>query len=362
MLSIQEIVQKDEVKTQLRNVEDAMDGYKLFHPEVASVLNVEDYSLRLQLEEALQKIPLREFLAKSGTTGIGGAAYLVPDAMHMHILGASKLSDKVPQFAAEVVEGWVGGDLKVDIAVRQQEIVGTDLKRKWTLQPRPFSSGGTMPTQTVETIQATLTPVSFSVAPRISSDLIEDANFALFEWHLNQAAQQLGYHATDLAISDLKAAADGDGAANTLGATSPSTTATNILDAVAQVGAEFWHPDTMIVTHEAWADNISDMTNAAPAPNIVFPPAAPEYDMKFHVLDTIFSTSSNLFATITTKKFTLVVTLVLDRSAALLCGRKRWMQIENYAEPVADLSGVVISCRQDCVTLYKDACCVITEA
>jgi len=130
MLSLQEAVQKDQVKQQLRNVERAMDGYGLFHPEIASILNVEDYSLKLQLQEMLQTIPLKEFLAKSGTTGIAGAAYMVPDALHMHIMGASKLSDKVPQFAAEVVEGWQGGDLTVDIATRNQETVGTNLKRK----------------------------------------------------------------------------------------------------------------------------------------------------------------------------------------------------------------------------------------
>jgi len=218
-----------------------------------------------------------------------------------------------------------------------------------------------MPTQTVATTQATLTPKSFSVAPRIASDLIEDANFALVEWHLDQAAQQIGYYATDLAIADLKAAADGDGTQSIVAAGAGTTSAANILDAVAELGAEWWHPDTLIITHEAWADAVSDATNAAPAPNIVFPPAQPEYDLKFHVLDTIFCTSPNLMGTVTSGRFTLAVTLVLDRSAALLCGRKRWMQIENYAQPMRDLSGVVISCRQDCVTLYKDASSEITE-
>ena len=134
------------------------------------------------------------------------------------------------------------------------------------------------------------------------------------------------------------------------------------MDGVAEVAAEFWHPDTMIITYEAWVDGVSDMVANAPVPNIVFRPMRAEYDLKFHMLDTVFCNSSELYETITSGRMTDCFTFVLDRSAALLCGRKRWLQLENYAEPTRDLAGIVISCRQDSVTLYKDATCEIEES
>jgi len=297
---------------------------------------------------------LREFLAKSGTTGIAGAVYMVPDALHTHLIGASYTSDKVPLFAAEVVNGWNGGDLLVDIAKRQAE--GTVFK--WTLRPQLTTSGATQPSQTVETVQATLKPIMFSVTPRIGNDLIEDENFQLVEWHATQAAQQIGQYATDLAIADLKAASDGDGTQASHNAGADTTTSANVLLGVEKLGSEFWNPNTMICTHKAWADAICVTASDA---SLQFPPPPEGYDAKFQMLDTIFCNSKNLHAAVSSNLMTNCVTIVLDRRAALLCGRKRWMQIENYAEPIRDLSNIVVTCRQDNVTLYKDASCEITE-
>ena len=352
MLSIQETVQKDEVKEQLRLIRKTMDSYGQFHPALASIYNVESDALRLELRDTLNKIPLREFLAKSGTTGIAGAGYLVPDKLHDTLIAAGYRSDKVPLFAADVVNGWNGGDLKVDIAVRQPE--GTIFK--WSLRPSPFVSGGQMSTETVETVQATLSPVGFSVAPRITSDLIEDENFGLVEWHFTHAAQQIGQYATDLAIADLKAAADGDGTQCVVAAGAGTTSTAQVVEAMREVGSEFWLPDTLIVTAEAWGDAMY-----ATAYHIQTGPLPEGYDLQFQVLDGIMCNSKNLHGGVTAGKMTKCVTLVLDRSAALLCGRKRWMQVEKYADPVRDLAAAVISCRQDCVTLYKDASAELTE-
>jgi len=270
-------------------------------------------------------------------------------------MGAVRATDKVPLFSAEVVNGWKGGDLKVDIAVRSSE--GTLFK--WVMHPKVPSSGSGAPTETVETVQATIKPKHFNVAPRITNDLIEDNNFQLVEWHLTQAAQQLGQYATDLAIADLKAAADGDGTQGTVTAGADTTTTANVTEAIEELGSEFWNPNTMIVTYKAWVDAINVTASHA---GITYPLPPEGYDAKFQCLDVIFNNSKNLHAGVTSDKLTNCVTLVLDRTAALLCGRKRWMQIENYSNPVRDLAGAVISCRQDCVTLYKDASNEITEA
>ena len=56
------------------------------------------------------------------------------------------------------------------------------------------------------------------------------------------------------------------------------------------------------------------------------------------------------------------ITMVFDRGSALLTGRKHWLKLENYSHPIEDLSGAVVSARQDSVTLYDDSICKITEA
>jgi len=361
MLGIQEMVQKSE--DQLKDVKHLLNaGY--FHPAEASILGTLEHpqklSVRLELEESLRNIPLREFLAKSASTKIG-SAYLVPDKLHTDLMAATYQSDKVPLFAAQVVNGWKGGDLLVDIAVRQPVGGAKAEGGKWSLYPKKFSSGGAMPQQTVETVKATLSPISFSVPLHIGADLVEDAGIApdIIQWHVTHAAQQLGQYATDLAIADLMAAADGDGTQCTVTTAGANTTTSGeVLEALREVGSEFWNPNTMIVTHEAWGDAITVTASHA---GVVLLPPPQGYDAKFQMLDTILNNSSSLCTDVTSGKMTVCVTLVLDRSAALLCGRKRWLKIENYGNPVADLQCAVVSCRQDCVTLYKDASCEITE-
>lgn len=335
-------------------------GSGAFHPTEASILHNQKPAVRAELQESLRNIPLREFLAKSGTTGIAGAALLVPDALHTTLVAASYLSDKVPLFAAQVVNGWAGGDLIVDVAVRQS-VGGTKSEGgKWSLHPKIFSSGGAIPQQTVETVKCTLAPKSFGIPLHIGLDLVEDAGIApdLITWHVNHAAQQIGQYATDLALADIFAHADGDGTALDITAGADTTTSGNLLSAIEELGSALWNPNTLICTHKAWADAICVTASHS---GVQFPPPPEGYDAKFQMLDTIFNNSSSLYADVTTLLMTNCDSVVLDRSAALLCGRKRWLKIENYANPVADLACAIVTCRQDSVTLYKDAICTVEE-
>jgi hypothetical protein len=357
MLSIQEMV--DKTKTQRREVEALLDSSGSFHPEKASILDNQKAADYYALKQSLEKIPLREFLAKSGTAGIAGAIYMIPDKVHSTLVAASYRSDKVPLFSAQVVNGWRGGDLIVDIAVRQSVGGAKAEGGKWSLHPKRFSSGGKMSEQTVETAKATLAPKSFSVPFTIAEDLIESSAFDLIQWHIDHGAQQIGQYATDLAIADLKAASDGDGTQCAVTASADSTTSAEVLSAIEELGSELWNPDTLICTHKAWADAICVTASHS---GVVLPPPPEGYNAKFQCLDVILNNSSNLYTDVTSGLMTNCISLALDRSAALLCGRKRWMQIEKYANPMSDLAGAVVSCRQDCVTLYKDASCEITEA
>ena len=52
---------------------------------------------------------------------------------------------------------------------------------------------------------------------------------------------------------------------------------------------------------------------------------------------------------------------LLNKANAMLTGRKRWLQIENYSDPIRDLKGAVISGRQDQISVIDAASCEITE-
>ena len=369
MLSIQETVQKDEVKEQLKLIEKCMDHYGMFHPDMSlgkngqpcGILNVPSGALKLQLQETLQQTPLKEFLAKSGSTGIGGAAYLVPDKIHVDLVAYSGVTDIVPLISAQVVDGWEGGDLKVAIASDE------DLKPQ-------FSSGATIPTETVGPVeQATVSPKSFGLDCRIGSDLIDDQAYDLIDMHIRKTAWALGEHASDMALTVLKTGTDGVGTVNG-GATGDGdetkwlgATTDDINDLKTYLTDDRWIGNTMVITTEAWEHSVQS-TMPTLANNIPvqydMPPTAngfdcklgiPPLDVKFYNCPTLCNNEFRGAA------MTNCVTIVFDRNNALLTGRKRWMRLENYALPKDDLAGLVVTCRQDSVSLYNDAIAKSTE-
>jgi hypothetical protein len=365
MLSIQETTQKTEVKQQLQLIEKDMDSFGEFHPERSSILNVESPALRLELQEMLHTIPLREFLAKSGTTGIAGAAYMVPDKIHSDLVLYGENTDICPLISAQMVDGWQGGDLKVNI-------VDPD-----TYKAKKVTSGGAMPTSTAQAMQATLTPQTFAVPILITEDLIEDAAYGLVDWHLKKAAEAIGEFASNLAITVLGTAADGWGTLNSGNAGAGTTAWANIETAIGANIDDRWPPNTVLINPEAWNDGVkkdigietaggaagdfwqpyadTHMTNVSPV--------AAGFDFKVGTLDFkqyICDYNHAAYPTDTTA-MTACKTIVFDRNASLLTGRKRWMQINNYADPIRDLAGAVVSCRQDSVSLYDDSVYTLTE-
>ena len=54
-------------------------------------------------------------------------------------------------------------------------------------------------------------------------------------------------------------------------------------------------------------------------------------------------------------------TLVYNKMEAALCVRKRWLKIDNYADPVKDLVGATITFREGYSTVNKDAICLVSE-
>lgn len=352
MLSIQEMVSKTE--NQRKEIKQAIEAEGKFHPSVANLFTDQKRGTRRDLSEALHAIPLREFLIKSGTTGVAGAAYLIPDKLHSILISAAQDFDIAPLVSQQIISGWKGGDLDVDIVVHQ------------SLRAEQGAMGGEIPAGTAETVQATISPRLIGQNLAITNELIEDSQWDLVEWHITQAGKSMGYRSTEMVIPVLKTATDGDGTVNsgTSGDADETKltqgTTTDIVTATRTIGDDEFVANTLLCTNEAWGHSIS--VHAAPSGWATLP-APSGFDYRIGTLDVKICNSPQLHASTDAvgATFTNCISVIFDRRNALLTGRKRWLQVENYSDPIQDLAGAVVTSRQDSVTIYDDSVYVLTE-
>ena len=358
MLSITEI--RDKTVAPREQIRQTMDAWGKYHPELASADHVPcgiteglTPANAQQVMESIRAIPLREFLAKSGTTGIAGAAYLVPAKVHDDLIMYAADADICGRIG-QVVTGWEGGDLLVDIVSDE------------SYAAHEFRSGGQIATQTVQSMQATIAPKSFGISARITNDLIDDAQFGMVDFHLKNAAVGIGQYASDIALTVLLTATDGWGTLNS-SATGDADetrltngTTADIGDAVRGNSYDNWKSNTLVITPEAWAHSVSTQAQET---GWQLGTTQAGYDYKLGILDVILSNSAKLHAStdVVGAAYTNCISLVFDRNNSMLTGRKRWMQISNYGDPVRDLAGAIVTARQDSVTLYDDCIYKLTE-
>ena len=375
LLSIQEMVQKTE--KQRKDITRAMDSGRIFDYSEANLFrspeanDVEHGALGKEdaanIRETLRAVPLREFMAKSGSTGIAGAAYLIPDKIHTTLFDASVGTDLVGELSIAIVTDIPGSSLKVDVG-KDGSYVCHDA-----------SSGGKFPDEEIEVVTATITPTLFGIALRITNDMIEDANpqWDLVDWHIRTAGAEIGDTATNKAIQVLKTGTDGDGTVNTQAAYADETTTVTINSCVRMVAADEWMPDTMLGTTEAYLHSIyfpRATTVDSGALYMAYASAFAEAKLRAQAggwkpaayppifnLNPIECQSPQLYSAVTSNIMTNCITVVFDKSQALLTGRKRWIRIEKYSDPIRDLVGAVVTSRQDSVTVYNDSICVATE-
>jgi hypothetical protein len=359
MLGIQEM--KSKTETTRKDVKAMLDRGYYDYTEAnlyGSGVNQEGLkpSVVNSIVESVRNIPLREFLAKSGTTGIAGAAYLVPDKIYQVMFDSTAETDVVADISMALLpaDQIPGSTLKVDIEVDDQ------------YQPQYFSSGGQMATETMQTIQAELDfSVSWGINFRITNDLIEDSQFDLIELHLRNAGKEMGEFASDLALTVLKTATDGDGTVNG-GASGDAdetkwtgATTTSVEDAIAANLVDGYVSDTMVLTRQAALHSVFQTAgvayNEAQVQNNWIVNGWPASLGGMNIVYSGVNTLTN------DKAGTDLVTIVFDKDYALLSGRKRWLRIEKYSDPIRDLVGAAVSARQDSITIYDDSIAVITE-
>jgi len=360
MLNLKEIM--DKTQLQRKAILECLDqGF--YHPEHVTKEQVPAsiyYGLKpadqAEIKETLDTLSLAELLGKTST--VTGSTYLVAAKLHDTLIYVARQDDICP-LIGYVTSKWEGGDLTVQIA------------KDGTYVPRPFASGAKIPELNVQLVQATLSPVAYGIPILAGEDLIEDEQYGIVQWHVEKAARACGKQSSDLALAVLKGGADGDGILNSITtATLDTTIAAEILHALDDLGEDQMIGNTMVITPEAWEHTVGTQEIAGGAAGDVsahlttFKPPAPDYNLTYSGLDTLFNASPQLHDSADAEgaAFTTCVTLVFDRNNSILTGRKRWLEIKDYSDPVEDIAGAVVSYRQDSVTLYKDAICVITEA
>jgi hypothetical protein len=337
-------------------VKEYLNDEGKFHPGEASILKDLGRADYKEVKETLRGVPLshfvQEFLGKSGTTGIAGAAYLIPDKIYDVLQLAGAMNDIVPSVSGIVT--CPGSSLKVDVEVDGQ------FKAHYV-----SGAGGERPQETMETAQVTITPKLFNIAPAITNELIEDSQFDMFEVHLRRAAEQMGQFSTEMFLKDLILGADGDGTQNTLTSATANRTYLGDLAEAWNENAQDKHiSDYIICGPEVVTDILQDATVSV-------------YGQRFHdravtanPLDWGNFMGMNVNMVLMNEGYTGDGALYLSskwhsfvgrKETSMLTVRKRWMRIENYSNPIQDLVGAVISARQDQASIYNDASCEITE-
>ena len=140
VLSIQDMVKM--TTYQRRALERSMDDRGCFDPTpiklkgyaINSIFDGLTMSSQMAIKQSMQRIPLQEFLAKSGAAGIDGAAYLVPDKIHQDIIFWSQQEDHVPLISAKMITVVGGGTLSMPVG------------RTLSMTPYRYSSGGSIAT------------------------------------------------------------------------------------------------------------------------------------------------------------------------------------------------------------------------
>jgi len=314
-----------------------------------------------KIVNTLKLAPLKEFLAKSGTTGIMGAAYLIPVKLHQTLYDNAYAKDITADVSMEVLgpDAIPGNTLDVAIIAKDHGTTPHD-----HYKALKYSSGGELPDSALTTKKATLDfSNSFGYRFELARDLIEDSQWDMFEAHLRNAAGGLGEYASNLCVDILGTATDGDGTVNTNAAASHETTMANVLASYRALCEDRFVPNVIVTAPEAWFHSIcADTTYTSYASTwhdiAISDPIRPGITLLGMKVLWNLSLSTQAYETAALQ----IHSRLLQKESALLTGRKRWMRIENYSEPRRDLAGATVTCRQDSVTIYNDSISIMDEA
>lgn len=342
MYSIQEIL--DKTVEQRKSLEHFMDEKAYFDPAEKSIFNGLKRSVSREIYETIKKVSLAEFLSK-GNTAVG-AQYLVPDVLAAKVYSSMQTRDIIPLISADIITP-KSDTCKVNVGLQNAHIGHAVGK----------------PHETSNTVQATITMQRVSANIPVTIELIEDNDYGLIDWQVQEAAKAIVAKGNNIALTVLKSASDGRGTTIAVAAGSDTTTPANVGSAIGVVasGAQSSNysgfiADTMVCTTEVWGDAL-----AVTAGHNAYPSQKQGYDAWFMGLNTVFCNDPILYAAFASNRMTNCVSIVFAKDFSLLTARKSWGRIENYSKPYEDLAGAVITGRMDAVTMNDDSIAVLTE-
>jgi hypothetical protein len=358
LLNIEEILAK--TGPQRKAIEEQMDksGHKGgFHPEEASIYKGQGKADFADIKETLHSISLKqlmEYLGPSSTTGIAGAAYLIPDKLWDICATAARNTDIVPSVSRML--DTPGSHLDLDI------------EKDGQFNPKWFSSGGEMPTETMEFVQSTITPKTYGIRPEITQDLIEDSNWDVVQMHLETASRAIGEFSTDIwcgiVVAEYLSAgtSNGDGTINSVNSGGDYVYVNDLFEAETANYADGYRSEYIVAPPHFWqtfatGQNTSPDTYSSGFHDMVMSsnPMDLQTVLGMKVYRIIHATTSNSSLYSASKWQTIVA----NREWFTATVRKRWLKLENYSDPIRDLKGATISCREGHSFIYKDAGCVI---
>jgi hypothetical protein len=175
----------------------------------------------------------------------------------------------------------------------------------------------------------------------------------------------MGEYASNEALTVLKTATDGDGTVNG-GASGDANetkfigaTTEDVRDCILANIEDGYVSNTMVLTHGAALHSVFSTAGAAYSETTLWDSFVRNgWPTQVGGLNIVYSDCNTLT---NSGVMDNLVTIVFDKNYALLSGRKRWLRIENYSDPVRDLVGATVTARQDSVTIYDDSIAVITE-
>jgi hypothetical protein len=359
MYSLQEITQK--FPTQLKAIGKHMDANKSFHPSEITItphpLVAADFGMKpsevLKIKETLKAATLPHIIRAFLVKGLAGASYLIPEKIYDVLYTAGSTNDIVP--LCSPITTCPGSSLKVDV-----EVDGSFVAHY-------VGGGGDSPAETMETTQVEITPSLFTIAPIITYEMIEDSQFDLMETHLRRAGEAIGQFSTQQFLARLITGNHGDGTQNAFTSAAAGGDLDDILEGWQLNIEDGFDSDTIIVPPLVLRTFLNDVstsiysdqfhTRAANDPPLSHGTFQGMNIVVVKHMNTAYQGDGALYVGAAKWHW-----FVLNKENATLTVRKRWMKIDNYADPIRDLVGAVISSRQESKCIYNDASCEVTSA
>jgi len=197
----------------------------------------------------------------------------------------------------------------------------------------------------------TISPVKYGVSVRITREMMEDAQFDLFERNIRYAGKRFAEKETELIIAELNSTT------NTV-AGGAAITIANITEGMNYLERDDYTPTDLLVGDEVLWDmrNIDTFVEADKAGNTEM--------IKTGFLGTLFGMKVVRFsrnATPTPSTYAKYA-YVIDRAHSFLIAYKRDVTIENFDLATFDMRGAAITMRIDVEYIRDTATCEITTS